>query len=165
MAVLDLSALAAPELQFHVERLLHTYVECIDDDRLEQWPEFFTDPCLYEVLSRENADRGLASAAVYCDSRGMLQDRVVALRHANIYAKHYYRHLVSNVVVHEVSAEAVQVRSNYAVLQTLVTGDTQIYSVGRCEDRVVGTPQGLKFASRRLIFDTYRIPNLMVTPL
>lgn len=165
MTVLDFSRLPGYELQFHVQQLAHQYVECIDDDRLEQWPEFFTEQCLYEVMSRENEDRGLASAAIYCDSRGMLQDRVVALRHANIYAKHQYRHLVSNLVVHAVKAAEVAVQSNYAVLQTLLNGDTHIYSAGRCLDRVVATPEGLKFAQRRVIFDTYRIPNLMVTPL
>lgn len=165
MSVLDFSRLPGYELQFHVQQLASQYVECIDDDRLEEWPAFFTEQCLYEVMSRENEDRGLASAAIHCDSRGMLHDRVVALRHANIYAKHQYRHLVSNLVVHAVTATGVALQSNYAVLQTLVNGDTHIYSAGRYLDRVVSTPEGLKFAQRRVIFDTYRIPNLMVTPL
>ena len=38
--------------------------------------------------------RNLAIGWVFCDSRGMLQDRVVAHRTANLYAPHRYRHIV-----------------------------------------------------------------------
>lgn len=42
------------DLRFEVEELYYDYVECIDDDELELWPEFFTQACLYKVISREN---------------------------------------------------------------------------------------------------------------
>jgi anthranilate 1,2-dioxygenase small subunit len=158
-------ALAEHELQFRVERLLAAYVECIDDDRLEAWPDFFTERCVYEVVSRENADRGLALPTIYCDSTGMLRDRVVALRHANIYARHYYRHLLSNVHVKAVRADACDVQTNYVVFQTLLEGDTHVYNAGRYEDIVVPAEGGLRFARKRVVYDTYSIPNLMVTPL
>ena len=45
-----------------VEDLIHAYVQCIDDDRLEEWPDFFADDCLYKVIPRENADLGLPVA-------------------------------------------------------------------------------------------------------
>ena len=86
-------------LRYEVEELIHAYVQCIDDDQLESWPDFFTDDCVYKVIPRENADLGLPVAVMFCDSKGMLRDRIVALRKANIYAPHFYRHLVSNVRV------------------------------------------------------------------
>ena len=57
-------------------------------------PRFFTDPCLYKITSADNYRRGLAAGLIYADSRGMLQDRVAALREANIYERQAYRHLV-----------------------------------------------------------------------
>ena len=36
-----------PQIQFMIERLISDYVHCIDDDRLEEWPGFFADPCVY----------------------------------------------------------------------------------------------------------------------
>lgn len=165
MLTLDMAALTPVELHYHVNKLLSQYVECIDDDRLEEWPDFFVEDCLYQVVSRENADRGLPTAAMYCDSRGMLADRVVALRHANIYARHYYRHILSNVDVKGVQDGAIVVHSNYLVLQTLVEGDTKVFSAGKYLDRIVSTADGLRFARRVVVFDTYRIPNLLVTPL
>ena len=38
------------ELQYHVEQLQGRYVECIDDNRLEEWPEFFMENCVYEII-------------------------------------------------------------------------------------------------------------------
>lgn len=153
------------ELQFQVEKLQGAYVEAIDDDRLEEWPDYFVDDCVYKVISRENVDRGLPAATIFCDSKGMLQDRVVALRHANIYAAHYYRHILSNVQVKDIVDSVVLVQSNYLVLQTLLNGDSEIYNTGKYQDKIVFTEQGPKFVEKLAIFDTFRIPNLMVTPI
>ena len=163
--MIDLSKLSAPDLHYQANKLLSDYVECIDDDRLEEWPDLFVDDCVYQVISRENADRGLPTSAIYCDSRGMLVDRIVALRHANIYARHYYRHVLSNVNVKGVDGGEVVVHSNYVVMQTLVEGDTHVFNAGKYLDRMVATPEGLRFKRKVVVFDTYRIPNLLVTPL
>ena len=32
----------------------------IDEDRLEEWVELFTDDCTYKILSRENVERRLS---------------------------------------------------------------------------------------------------------
>ena len=161
----DLSKLSALELHYAASKLLSDYVETIDEDRLEQWPDLFVTDCVYQVIARENTDRGLPTSAIYCDSRGMLVDRIVALRHANIYAKHYYRHVLSNVNVKGVEGDELVVQSNYVVLQTLVEGDTHVFNAGKYLDRMVATPDGLRFKRKVVVFDTYRIPNLLVTPL
>lgn len=71
--------------QLAVERLLARYVASIDEDRLEEWPSYFTATCRYQIISRENRDKGLPIGVFFADSRGMLQDRVSALREANVY--------------------------------------------------------------------------------
>ncbi|HWX02937.1 MAG TPA: anthranilate 1,2-dioxygenase, partial [Collimonas sp.] len=43
-------------LWFELHQLQEAYVHALDNDRLEEWPEFFTDDCLYEIIPRENAD-------------------------------------------------------------------------------------------------------------
>jgi len=55
-----------------VAQLNAAYARAIDDDRLEQWPALFTDPCLYKITSADNYRRGLPAGLVYADSRGML---------------------------------------------------------------------------------------------
>ena len=85
------------KFQIHLAvSLLHaSYGQAIDDDRLEEWPEFFTDDCFYSITSHDNHARGFEAGIVYCDSKGMLKDRVSGLREANIYERHRYRHIVS----------------------------------------------------------------------
>ncbi len=162
MNFLDLSPC---ELQFAVEQLLARYVHCIDDDRLEAWPDFFATPCEYRIVARENAERGLPLATFSCDSRGMLLDRVVSLRHANIYEPHRYRHLVSSTVLGAVGDDSVQARSNYAVFRTRTNGVSEVYSVGTYEDDIVSEAGALRFRRKLVIFDTNRIDALLVTPL
>ena len=134
-----------------VQNLQNDYVACIDDDDLERWPEFFTEQCLYKVIPRENADAGLPVAVMFCDSRGMLRDRIVALRNANIYAPHFYRHLVSNTRIVDESSDEIRAQTNYAVFQTLLDGETRVYNVGRYDDVVVRDGDQLKFKEKHLM--------------
>src|SRR5262249_56211486 len=71
-----------------VAELNASYAAAIDADRLEAWPDFFVDDCLYKITSAENYRRGYSAGIVYADSRAMLRDRVAALRRANIYERH-----------------------------------------------------------------------------
>jgi anthranilate 1,2-dioxygenase small subunit len=162
---MQLEKLSAVERQFEVERLLSRYAECIDDDRLEEWPELFTEDAIYRVVPRENADRGLPVAVMDCDSRGMLVDRVVSLRNANIYPEHFYRHLVSSVHVKGVEDGQLVVQSNYVVLQTRNDGETKVYNAGKYLDRIVVEAGELRFKEKLVIFDTYSIGTLMARPI
>ena len=153
------------ELQYHVEQLQGRYVECIDDNRLEEWPEFFMENCVYEIISRENHERGLSAAAIFCDSKGMLVDRIVSLRNANIYAEHNYRHLLSNILIQDLSNGAICAQSNYLVLQTRTEGATEIYNAGKYVDKIVADGDVLKFKEKIAIFDTHQIKSLLVTPI
>jgi anthranilate 1,2-dioxygenase small subunit len=157
------------ELRWAVEELLHAYVHCLDADRLEEWPAFFTDPCLYQVIPRENTDQGLPIAVIYCDSQGMLHDRVVAHRQANIYGPHCYRHLVSAVHIIGQDNGVIEAQANYAVFRTLLDpvqyGKTEVYSAGVYRDKVVIDNGTAKFREKTVILDTCRIDSLLVTPL
>ena len=70
------------------------YADCIDDDRLEEWPDFFVEDCRYLITDRTSHEAGLRHGIIYAASKGMLADRVMAMRGANIFEPHRYRHLV-----------------------------------------------------------------------
>src|SRR5437868_15354842 len=89
--------LAEVARRLELESLYSNYAACLDADRLEEWPEFFTDDCHYRVTSAENYEAGLPLGLIYASSKAMLQDRVSALRDANIYEPQRYRHLVSGL--------------------------------------------------------------------
>jgi salicylate 5-hydroxylase small subunit len=64
-------------VRYEIEELFAEYAAALDAVDLERWPEFFTEPCFYEIIPRENYDRGLPLALMRCESQGMLRDRVV----------------------------------------------------------------------------------------
>ena len=152
-------------LYHHISVLLARYVHVIDGDQLEEWPGLFTERCLYRVISRENHARELPIAAIFCDSRGMLTDRVVSLRHANIYEKQSYRHVVSSILVEENTDGSYAALSNYVVYRTRTDGATAVYNAGAYEDRIVVENDQWLFAEKHVIFDTGRIDTQMVIPI
>ena len=137
----------------------------IDTDRLEKWPDMFTDDCIYEIVPKENADLGLSVGIMHCFGRPMLRDRVVSLRQANVFEPHTYRHLTSGLEFTSVDADTLDMQSNYVVIQTLTNGESEVYQAGRYIDRVVRTPDGWRYQSKRAIYDTSRVHTLLVTPV
>ncbi|AIT82637.1 MULTISPECIES: aromatic-ring-hydroxylating dioxygenase subunit beta [Sphingomonadales] len=154
-----------PVLQGLVDSLNAAYCLCLDDGRLEEWPEFFVDDCLYQVIARENVDNGLPAAVIYCDSKGMLVDRVVALRQANVFPEHFSRHLISRAVLTGIDGDTVSAEASYAVLQTRNDGETRIYNVGKYVDRLLIKDGLAKLVSRMCVYDTHRIATLLATPI
>lgn len=152
-----------------IEDLMHDYVHCIDDDDLERWPTLFAAQCLYRVVPRENADLNLPIAIMFCDSQGMLQDRVTAHRKANLFGAHFYRHIVSSIRITSEDHGVFSVRANYVVFRTAADavhyGTTEVYSVGTYRDTIIFEDGAPKFREKIVIVDTSKILSLLVTPL
>lgn len=94
----------------------------------------------------------------------MLTDRVMSLRHANIYERHRYRHVVSSTIISNVSDAGLNARSNYVVYRTRINGVTEVYSAGIYDDEIVVAGDRLLFQERIIIYDTDRIDALLATP-
>ncbi|MHA6616250.1 aromatic-ring-hydroxylating dioxygenase subunit beta [Pseudonocardia sp. DLS-67] len=146
------------------------YVRCIDDDRLEDWPGFFVEKCHYRITTADNHRRGLPAGIVWADSRGMLVDRVSALREANIYERHSYRHLLGSPAV--LSAEqapdgAFDVRSETSFLVVRITGDgpMDLFASGRYIDRYLVEDDRALLRERVVVCDSSRIDTLLAVPL
>lgn len=141
------------------------YARCIDDDQLEQWPEFFVPDCLYRIIPRENADLGLPAAIMFCDNQNMLLDRVVALRKANIYPQHYSCHVLGAPLVSRIEANEILAQTSYLLMQTRMDGKTHIYSAGKYVDEFARVDQSLRLKCRDVIFDTHCIETVLATPI
>ena len=50
-------------------------------------------------------------------------------------------------------------------LPTTFSKEDTVFNVGRTIDEVVRTPQGLKFASRLVVYDSEMIPNSLIYPI
>ena len=152
-------------LRSRIQNLLAQYAHAIDDDRLEEWSGFFLADGVYKITSRENFDRNLPLSMVYCTGTGMLDDRISALRTANIYEPHVYCHMVGAVELLETSANVYRTRSNFTILRTMSEGDMSIFACGRYLDTIVETDAGLKFRERTIVLDSRRIDTLLVIPI
>ena len=152
-------------LWYDLHRLQEGYVTVIDADRLEEWPDLFIEDCIYEIVPKENVDLGLPMGIMHCFGRPMLRDRIVSLRNANVFEPHSYRHMTSGLEFKLLDKDTVEMHSNYVVVQTLTDGESRVYQAGRYFDRVVRTPVGWRYQSKRAIYDTLRVQTLLVTPV
>lgn len=153
------------QLWFELSMLQNQYINTLDNDRLEAWPALFTEDCVYEIVPKENADMGLPIGIIHCTNRKMLRDRVVSLRHANIFEEHSYRHMTSGLAVIAEKDGVIETESNYVVVQTRTNGESDVYQAGKYYDRVVRTPDGLRYQRKRVVYDTSRVQTLLATPI
>jgi 3-phenylpropionate/cinnamic acid dioxygenase small subunit len=153
------------ELQLVVENLLARYVHALDDDRLEDWPDFFVEDGRYRITTAENLERRLPLAIIYADSRAMLRDRVSALRHANIYEAQRYRHGVSSVLVERIDAHTARAASNFQVVRIMHTGDSTLFASGRYLDRIHLNGKAPQFEERIVVLDSRSVDTLLAIPI
>jgi len=152
-------------LHFALENLNAAYAECLDDGDLERWPDFFTEDCLYQIIPRENYELHLPLALMRCESRGMLKDRVAAVRQTSVYAPRTMRHLISNIHVTDDANGIIRARANYAVLETPLDEPTRVFNTGCYFDGLVLIDGALKFRERLCVFDSILIPGSLIYPI
>lgn len=152
-------------LRLEMQALLDAYVATIDDDRLEEWPAFFTEDALYEIIPKENEDAGLPAPLMRCENAAMMRDRVASLRHANIFETPTYRHMLSGLVVQPETAAGVALRCGYMVVNTSQEGSSAVYQAGIYKSVAIRTAEGWRFREKRVIYDTARVQTLLAYPI
>lgn len=150
---------------FELSQLYADYASAVSSGQWELWPDFFTDDCIYRLQPRENFERGFPLATLSFESKGMLKDRVYGIRETLFHDPYYQRHVVGAPVVRKAEADRIESEANYAVFRTKLSELSSVFSVGRYIDVVVRTPDGLKFASRQVIYDSELIPNSVIYPI
>ena len=148
-----------------VSRLNAEYARAIDDDRLEDWPEFFAEPCLYSITSADNHRHGMPAGLIYADSKGMLKDRVAALREANVYERQSYRHVVGLPAILGERDGAVRAETPFLVVRIMRDGTMALFATGRYLDALVEEAGALRFRERVVVCDSSRIDTLLAIPL
>jgi 3-phenylpropionate/cinnamic acid dioxygenase small subunit len=141
------------------------YAHPIDSDDLENWPAFFTDDCHYRITHVENEQEGLAAGIVYAESRAMLEDRIAALREANIYERHRYRHLLGMPMVTSSDGAVTTSSTPFVVVRIMATGQTEVFATGVYNDRFVTQGDELLLAERVAVCDSTVTDTLLALPL
>ena len=138
----------------------------LDSDRLEAWPDFFLDPCLYKVTTADNHAKGYQAGLIYADSRAMLIDRVMALRQANIYERQRYRHILGLPILIDGGAGTVKAETSFAVIRTMRDGAMTVFATGVYLDRLSRDADGAwRYKERIVVCDSAMIDTLLAIPL
>ncbi|HEY4374953.1 MAG TPA: aromatic-ring-hydroxylating dioxygenase subunit beta [Burkholderiales bacterium] len=168
---MDYQTLSPRDLRAEVELLYADYAETLNDEAFEAWPAFFTERAFYQITSRENHERGLPIGLMRCESRGMIEDRVVAIRQTAVYGPRSIRRLVSGLRLHGWSENApgepptLKATASYLAVETLPDELTRVFNAGKYIDQLQVEAGTLRFASRLCVYDTLLIPNTLVYPL
>jgi anthranilate 1,2-dioxygenase small subunit len=167
-AISDNDARLADLLLHHeISTFNNKYAAALDEQRLTDWTEMFTDDALYVILSRENFDRKLPVGLIYCENKGMIRDRAFALKETSMFAPRYLRHLIANqATLSEAPDGTITARANYVVLQVLYDRpDATLHQVGVYYDKFRRVDGVLKLAERRCVYDNLLVDNALCLPI
>lgn len=148
-----------------IQQLLRDYCHALDDGEVDRWPGFFRDDAVYQVTTRENIANGYPLGIVLCEGRGMLEDRIKALKTANIFEEHTYCHITGSLDVREELEDRWAVRSNFAIYRTMYSGRMDLFATGKYLDVVDTSGAQAQFAERVVVIDSRSIDTLLVYPL
>lgn len=148
-----------------IRDLYDDYYGTLDEVRLHDWPEFFTQDCLYRVIPRENFEAGYTLSTMQAESRGMLKDRVTGLTRTQMYAPRYYRRFPTAPRIVGEESGGVRTRHNLLLVQTLIDKPSEIVLSAVCHDLIVAGEGRLRFAERVVVFDSEMLPNSLVYPV
>jgi len=153
------------DLRARLSDLYCTYDNALNDGTLELWPELFTDPCVYKVIPRENYEQDLPVAVIWCESRDMLIDRVVAVRETALYAPRVVRRITSGICVRSAGEDWLGLTASFALFQTMLDQPSRLFLCGKYQDRVVDDAGALRFTERVCIYDSTIVPASLVYPV
>lgn len=165
--VVPLQQAAAPQQAARdaIARLMMEYVNAVDNDEIERWPQFFTEDCIYQIIPRAEHRQGRLIGIWYCEKRGMLEDRVSAYRSVNVYEPHVYRHVIGPTEIVRIDGPVYHTQTSFLVVRTMHDGEMVLFSAGRYVDEIVLETDGARFRKRVVVTDSGRYDTLVVIPL
>ena len=148
-----------------IEDFLLDCAWAIDEDELEAWPGFFADDGRYRITTRDNEERGLPVGIMLCEGRGMMEDRVLALRTANIFEPHRYRHILGRPRLREAEGGLVRSDSSFIVMRTMQDGRMDLFAAGNYRDLLRVENSKVLFQERAAVLESRRVDVLIVIPV
>lgn len=155
----------ADDLRREVEDFYYREAELLDDRKLREWFELFTDDVRYWMPIRHNPlERPESPAAelaepgdgfYFDDTKESLRIRVERVYARNAWAEmppSRTRHLITNVRIEDDDGREIAVRSNFLVYRTRMEADQDLF-VGMRNDRLRRTNGAFQIARRTIILD------------
>jgi salicylate 5-hydroxylase small subunit len=164
MPVTEKTVLTA-ELRLDVQEFYSRYAECLDGGRLQVWPEFFLDYCVYRITTRRNLRLGPDGDLVSLSTRTGMRDRIVAIGQSEDYEPHTQRHLVSNFRIQAASDEELRAQANFSILRTYPDRRSEYFVSGTYNDRIAISAGRLNFREKICVLDSDVPPDSLVYPI
>jgi anthranilate 1,2-dioxygenase small subunit len=154
-------------LHREIDEFNSAYAAALDEGRLTDWAEMFTDDAFYVIISRENFDRGMPVGLIYCENKGMIYDRAFAHEKTEMFAPRYLRHIIGNLqILSEDDNGDIRARANYVVVQVLFDRpEAKLHQVGVYHDKFRRVGDELKLAERRCVYDNLLVENALCLPV
>lgn len=159
---------AAPlsaEFKLEVQEFYSRYAECLDGGRLNNWPEFFLDSCLYRVGTRRALRGDGEDDFMHLAGKSAMRDRVVALGQSEDYEPHQQRHFLANFRIQSAGDEELRVQVNFQVLRTFPERPTEAFLSGYYLDRVAMNGRRLNLREKLCVLDSDISPATLVYPI
>lgn len=159
-------AAGPPMVLYEISALNAACAAVLDSDRLEEWPGFFLEQCLYKVTTADNHAKGYQAGIIYADTQAMLVDRIAALREANIYERQRYRHILAMPLITAEADGSVKAETSFLIIRTMREGQMDVFVAGVYLDRLRRDVAGAwRYAERIVVCDSQRFDTLVAIPL
>lgn len=159
------------EIHYEVEKFLFEEAALLDEFRLHEWVELFTDdmrywmPVVETVAKKPSAEAELAMMSIYDDDKPFLLRRVkrldTGLAHSE-QPRSRTRHLISNIRVNDLERGADGIKltahSNFIVFQSRFEASDHFF-VGRRVDKLQKKEHSWKIARRSIWLDQELLPR------
>lgn len=104
------------------------YAACIDEERFDDWPDFFVENCAYRVVPREKLEAGFPLATISLKGAAGLRDRIDGVASTLLYAPYCQRHIIGLPRIVGADGEAIQVGANDLVLRTERDESSEVFN-------------------------------------
>ena len=95
----------------------------------------------------------------------LIPGRIAALRQANIYERHSYRHIIGMPSVRSEAEGMIVAETPFLIVRTMRDGKMDLFAAGLYRDRLrQATDGGLRFAERIVVCDSPRFDTLVAIP-
>lgn len=155
----------AARLRGRFQEFSDRYVRTLDDRRFDEWPDFFLDRGVYNILPRENFEDGFETSLLLLDSNAARRDRLMCIRDVIVHQKVTSRHLVSGLQITPRDDGVFEMLSNFLVAHSDYDGNTKVFAAGEYHDIVEEGDGALNFRERIVLLDSFNIQSQLIDPL
>ena len=141
-----------------IEEFLYREAELLDDWRLPEWADLFTDDGRYDIASLDSEDPSKADPAtslfVLADDKTRIVSRAKRLMKKTAHAEYPHsktRHITGNVRLGEISGNERAVRANFVVYRT--KGDRTVQYMGEAHYLLVAADDAIRIRRKRCNLD------------